>query len=398
MILKYAMKYLKFNQKKKISYGRQYISNRDVLLVKKSLKADMITQGDYVDLFEKKLNSFFGSKYSLAVSSGTSALHLAMLSLNLKKKDKVLTSPISFLASANCVEYVGAKVDFCDINKKTHTIDPEKIENKLKKDKNIKVIIGVDYAGHPADWESLNFLKKKYNLFLINDNCHAVGAKIKGNSNYAVKYADIVTQSFHPVKHITTGEGGAIMTNNKKIYEKIKILRNHGIERNQIDLKNKGMWFYKMSELGYNYRISDINCALGASQLKSVRKFIHKRRTIAKYYNHLLKNTENIFTPIEKKGFYHSYHLYPLRIDFSKVNLSKKEFFKKMLNLGISLQVHYIPIYKQNYYKKKYSFKEQNFQESENFYNQEVSLPIYFDLSKRDVYNVCQSLKYLISN
>lgn len=390
------MKYLNFNKKRKISYGKQYISDEDILSVKKSLKSNIITQGKYVDLFEKKINSFFGSKYSVAVSSGTSALHLSMLSLNLKKTDKVITSPISFIASANCVEYVGAKIDFCDINQKTHTIDPEKIENKLKKDQSIKAVIGVDYAGHPADWEYLYYLKKKYNIILINDNCHAVGAKIKKNINYAVKYADIVTQSFHPVKHITTGEGGAVITNNKKLYNKIKILRNHGIERNKIEMNNKGTWFYKMNNLGFNYRISDINCALGVSQIKSVKKFINKRRYIAKTYNKLLKEIPNIVLPKEEKNFYHSFHLYPIMIDFKKLKINKKQFFKKMMNYGISLQVHYIPIYHQPYYKRKYRFNPKNFPISENFYSQAVSLPIFYSLKKKDQVQVIDILKTIL--
>ena len=390
------MKYLKFN-KKKISYGRQYISDDDISYVKKSLRSDIITQGEYVELFEKKISNFFESKYSLAVSSGTAALHISMLSLDLKRTDKVLTSPISFLASANCIEYVGAKVDFCDINKDTYTIDPEKVESKLKKDKNIKVIIGVDYAGHPAEWKDLSFLKKKYGLTLINDNCHALGSKIDNKKNYAIKYADIVTQSFHPVKNITTGEGGAIITNNKMIYEKAKILRNHGIERNKIDQKNIGLWFYKMKHLGFNYRLSDLNCALGISQLKSLNKFVKKRRSIAQKYNCLLKDTKNIILPIEKKGFYNSYHLYPLRINFKKLKLDKKYFFKLMLKFGISLQVHYIPIYKQPYYKKKYMIKKNNFPNTETFYNQTVSLPIYFSLSDDKLKYVCTKLKSIIS-
>tara|TARA_Y100000389_G_C17469582_1_gene529084 strand:- start:4675 stop:5853 length:1179 start_codon:yes stop_codon:yes gene_type:complete len=389
------MKYLKFN-KKKISYGRQHISNDDVLYVKNSLRSDIITQGEYVKLFEKKINSFFGSKYSVAVSSGTAALHLSMLSLDLKKTDKVLTSPISFLASANCIEYVGAKVDFCDINKNTYTIDPEKVESKLKKDRNIKVIIGVDYAGHPADWESLHFLKKKYNLRLINDNCHAVGAKIKNNQSYAVKYADIVTQSFHPVKHITTGEGGAIITNNKNLYNKIRILRSHGIERNKVELDKRGLWFYKMRQLGFNYRISDINCALGVSQFRSVKKFINKRRSIANTYNKLLEKIPNLILPRVEKDYYHSYHLYPILINFKKLKIKKTIFFNKMKKYGVALQVHYIPIYQQPYYKKKYKFNPKNFPISENFYLQEVSLPIFYSFKKKDQIKLISIIKKIL--
>ena len=239
------MKYSRFKSKRKISYGMQHIFNSDLSYVVKSLKQEKITQGINVDKFESNLSNFFESKYSLAVSSGTAALHISMLALNLSKGDKVLTSPISFLASANCAEYVGAEIDFCDINNLTYTIDPEKIESKLKKDKKIKAIVVVDYAGHPADWKDLKFLKEKYGVRLINDNCHALGSKLENKKNYAVKFADIVTQSFHPVKHITTGEGGAIITNNKEIYEKAKILRNHGIERKKKYKKIKVCGFIK---------------------------------------------------------------------------------------------------------------------------------------------------------
>ena len=212
------MKYSKFNYQKRISYGMQYISSADVVSVKESLKAKMITQGLNVERFEKKLSTFLVQNIHWLFLAELLLLHLSMLALNLKKGDKVLTSPISFLASANCAEYVGCRTEFCDINDLTYTIDPEKIETRLKKDKKIKVIIVVDYAGHPADWKDLAFLKKKYGVTLINDNCHALGAKIDNNKYYAIKFADIVTQSFHPVKHITTGEGGAVITNNKDIY------------------------------------------------------------------------------------------------------------------------------------------------------------------------------------
>lgn len=384
--------------KNKIFYGKQSISKKDIISVSKALSSDKITQGYNVDLFEKKINAFFGSKYSLAVSSGTAALHLSILALNLKKTDKVLTSPISFIASANCAEYAGINVEFCDIEKNTNTLDVVKVEKKLKKDSNIKVVIAVDYAGHPANWKVLNTFKKKYGIILINDNCHALGAKIDGNKNYATKYADIVTQSFHPVKHITTGEGGAILTNNKKIYDKIKLLRNHGIKRSYKDQKKHGMWFYKMDQLGFNYRISDINCALGISQLNSAKKFILKRRKIAKIYEKLLKDIPNLILPNVDKKIYHSYHLYPVKINFSRMKISKKNFFNKLAKLGIYLQVHYIPIYRQPYYKKKYNLKFKNFPESEIFYAQEVSLPIYYNFNKNDQKFVCEKIKLCLLN
>ncbi len=383
------MKYLKFNQKRKISYGRQYISNEDIQSVKKSLNSDMITQGAYVDLFENKLRNYFRSKYSLVVSNGTAALHLAMLSLNLSSKDTVITSPLSFLASANCVEYVGAKVDFCDIEKTSYTLDPNKLEDKLKK-KNIKAVIVVDYAGHPADWESFYFLKKKYKFVLVNDNCHALGSKLNNDKAYSSKFADIVTQSFHPVKQITTGEGGAIITNNKKIYSKCLLLRNHGIKRNK-----EKWWSYSMSELGFNYRISDINCALGSSQISRLSKIIKRKREIAQLYNKKIKN-DFLQLPVEKQNVHHSYHLYPLLIDFKKLKISKDSFIKEMSKKDITLQVHYKPIHLQNYYKNKYGFKKNDFKMAENFYSKEVSLPIYYDLKTKDQIKVINTLNSIL--
>jgi UDP-4-amino-4,6-dideoxy-N-acetyl-beta-L-altrosamine transaminase len=383
------MKYLKFNQKRKISYGRQYISNEDIQSVKKSLNSDMITQGAYVDLFENKLRNYFKSKYSLVVSNGTAALHLAMLSLNLSSKDTVVTSPLSFLASANCVEYVGAKVDFCDIEKTSYTLDPNKLEDKLKK-KNIKAVIVVDYAGHPADWESFYFLKKKYKFVLVNDNCHALGSKLNNDKAYSSKFADIVTQSFHPVKQITTGEGGAIITNNKKIYSKCLLLRNHGIKRNK-----EKWWSYSMSELGFNYRISDINCALGSSQISRLSKIIKRKREIAQLYNKKIKN-DFLQLPVEKQNVYHSYHLYPLLIDFKKLKISKDSFIQEMSKKDITLQVHYKPIHLQNYYKNKYGFKKNDFKIAENFYSKEVSLPIYYGLKTKDQIKVIKTMDSIL--
>ena len=375
-----------------INYGNHNISKDDILAVSKALRQNKITQGKNIELFEKKLNSFFGSKHTLVVSSGTAALHLAMLSLNLSRKDKVVTSPISFLASANCVEYVGAKVDFCDIDTSTYTMDPNKLEDKLKREKNIKGAIIVDYAGHPAAWEDFLYLKKKYKIFLVNDNCHSFGSKFKNDKNYAIKYADIVTQSFHPVKQITTGEGGAIFTNNNLIYSKAKLLRNHGMVRS--NNKNSEPWLYTMSELGYNYRLSDINCALGISQLKRIKLFIKKRREIAEIYK---KNLilDCIKLPKEDKNVLHSYHLYPVLIDFKRIKLDKKLFFKKMFEHNINLQVHYRPIHLQNYYRKKYGFKKGDFENSENFYENEISLPIYYNLKKKEQFKVIDLIKKL---
>ena len=378
---------------KPIYYGSHFISKKDISAVKHALTEQKITQGKNVRNFEIKLSNFFGSKYTSAVSSGTAALHLSMLSLNLKKSDTVITSPISFLASANCAEYIGCKVDFSDICDQTYNLDPNKLEDKLKKNKNIKVVIAIDYAGHPANWEDLSFLKRKYNFYLVNDNCHSLGSKYKNDQKYAVKFADIVTQSFHPVKHITTGEGGAVITNNFKIDKKIKLYRNHGIERNSINFKKFGMWYYKMNSLGYNYRISDINCALGISQLKQVKAIIEKRRYIAKQYYKIFKDNTDIRLPIEKNNCKHSYQLFPILVDFNKTKISKKDLFKKLSSKNIFLQVHYIPIHLQPYYKKKYDLGYGDFPIAEKFYKQQISLPIYNQLETKKLVWITNQIK-----
>ena len=248
----------------------------------------------------------------------------------------------------------------------------------------------MDYAGHPADWESFYFLKKKYKFVLVNDNCHALGSKLNNDKAYSSKFADIVTQSFHPVKQITTGEGGAIITNNKKIYSKCLLLRNHGIKRNK-----EKWWSYSMSELGFNYRISDINCALGSSQISRLSKKIKRKREIAQLYNEKIKN-DFLQLPVEKQNVYHSYHLYPLLIDFKKLKISKDSFIQEMSKKDITLQVHYKPIHLQNYYKNKYGFKKNDFKIAENFYSKEVSLPIYYGLKTKDQIKVIKTMDSIL--
>ena len=376
----------------RIRYGRHTINETDIKSIENVLRYDSLTQGKHVKKFENALKIKFGSRYCSSLSSGTAALHLGVMALSLPKNSKIITTPLTFVATANSIILNNLKPELVDIDLTTYTIDVNKLEHKLKKDNKIKAVIAVDYAGNICDWKSLNFLARKYNIKLINDNCHAIGSMYNDSIKYASQFADVVTQSYHPVKAITTAEGGSILTNNKKIYENISLLKNHGIIRNKNLSKKFGAWFYSIKKLGYNYRLSDIQCALGISQLKRLNQFILARRKIAKIYDKAFSNIDKLQIPKVREKCYHSYHLYPLLIDFKKTRINKKKFFAKLQSNGIYTQVHYLPIHYHEYYKKKFNFKKGDFPNSENFYNKEISLPIYPLLKKKYVFKVIDNI------
>ena len=376
----------------RIRYGRHTINETDIKSIENVLRNDSLTQGKHVKKFENALKIKFGSRYCSSLSSGTAALHLGVMALSLPKNSKIITTPLTFVATANSIIINNLKPELVDIDLTTYTIDINKLEHKLKKDNKIKAVIAVDYAGNICDWKSLNFLARKYNIKLINDNCHAIGSMYNDSIKYASQFADIVTQSYHPVKAITTAEGGSILTNNKKIYENISLLKNHGIIRDKNLSKKFGAWFYSIKKLGYNYRLSDIQCALGISQLKRLNQFILARRKIAKIYDKAFSNISKLQIPQVREKCYHSYHLYPLLIDFKKTRINKKKFFAKLQSNGIYTQVHYLPIHYHEYYKKKFNFKKGDFPNSENFYNKEMSLPIYPLLKKKYVFKVIDNI------
>jgi UDP-4-amino-4,6-dideoxy-L-N-acetyl-beta-L-altrosamine transaminase len=382
-------------KKKPISYAKQTIDQSDIKIVAKALKSEFLTQGPYGEFFEKNINKFFGSRYSAVVSNGTAGLFLAGKALGWEKNDVIITSPITFIASANAIINNGAIVDFVDIDKDTYNIDINKLEDKLKKNKKIKSIIAVDYAGHPCDWKSLKYLSNKHKVTLINDNCHSIGAKYMNDFQYAVKFADIVVHSYHPTKNITTGEGGSVLSNNKTIINKIKILRNHSIIKPHSKIK-KYPWYYEINEAGFNFRLTEFQCALGISQLKKIKTFIKKRREIAKKYYSILNNKENITLPKEINNSTHAYHLFPLQVNFEKIKLNKSDFFYQMLKQGIKLQVHYIPIHLQPFYKNMYK-QNLRFPIAEEFYKKEISLPIYPNLAKNEFNKVIYHLLKLIN-
>ncbi len=382
-------------KKKFINYGKHSINKADIKSIVKVFNSDFLTQGSEVIKFEKKLKKKFKSKYCTVVSSGTAALHLACRALEFKRNDIIFCSPLTFVSSVNSILFCGAKPYLIDINEVDYNLDINKLEENIKlckkKKKNIKGIVVTDYAGHPADWGNISYLSKKYNLKTINDNCHSMGSKINNNIGYAVKYADIVTHSYHPVKAITTGEGGSLLTNIKKYDLISKKLRTHSIVR-----KENNIFDYDVDNLGYNYRITDFQCALGSEQIKRLNKFVKKKRGIASIYDKEFSKHPLITTPKIKKNYYHSYHLYPLRIDFELAKIKKENFINTLKKKGYNLQVHYKPIHFFKYHKDKVEFDRNKLKFSEIFFKQEISLPIFYELKNFQIYKLISLIKKLI--
>jgi UDP-4-amino-4,6-dideoxy-L-N-acetyl-beta-L-altrosamine transaminase len=362
-----------------IPYGKQSIDEDDINLVVDALKSDYLTTGPKVKEFEEELAKKLNFKFVVAVSSGTAALHLSSIVL-LNQGDKVITTPNSFLATSNSIIYQKAKPIFVDISD-NGLIDLDLVEEKLQKEK-IKALYLVSFSGHPLDDEKVKYLKEKYKVKILYDNSHFIG---KDNG-----ICDIATYSFHPVKHITTFEGGAIATNDEKIYKKLLMLRNHGIYKD-----SSYPWEYKMVELGYNYRLSDVACAVGLSQLKKLDYFQNRRHEISKYYHvNLPKN----ITPLYAYNKNSSYHLFVVRYSFKNFE-EKAKFFNEMRKKGIALQYHYIPINSQPFYQKKgYKFSKKEFPKMNRYYLEAFSLPIYPSLTQKEQQYVIENLKKTLKN
>ncbi len=376
--------------KKFIPYGRQWIDEDDIEAVVSVLKSDYLTQGPKVGEFEKALVDYCEAKYAVVFNSGTSALHGAYFVLGLLEKDEVITTPITFVATSNAILYVGAKPVFADIEKDSANIDPLNLEKHITK--NTKAISIVHYAGHPVDMEPIKNIAKKYNLKIIEDACHALGAKYKGEKIGSCKYSDMTIFSFHPVKHITTGEGGAVLTNDENLYHKLIMFRSHGITKdNDKFLKNSdGKWYYEMQILGYNYRLTDIQASLGISQLKKLDFFVKRRREIAKTYNDAFKDNQYFDLPVEKDYAYHSYHLYNIRLKAKYLD-KKDQIVDLLTKLGIGVQVHYIPVYWHPFYQEL-GYNKGACPNAEEYYASELSLPMYPAMSDEDVSYVIEKV------
>ncbi|MCW7466181.1 UDP-4-amino-4,6-dideoxy-N-acetyl-beta-L-altrosamine transaminase [Leptospira levettii] len=374
---------------KQIPYGRHSIEQSDIDSVLEVLNSDFLTQGPQVPAFEKAISEFVSCEYAIAVNSATSALHLACLSLGVGPGDIVWTSPISFVASANCAMYCGADVDFVDIDPLSYNMSVERLSEKLelakRENKLPKVIIPVHLAGQSCDMKSIFELKKIYGFHIIEDASHAIGGDYLDKKVGSCQYSDITVFSFHPVKIITTGEGGMCVTNNLDIANFIYRLRSHGITRNPKEMTEApdGSWYYQQIDLGYNYRMNDIQAALGLSQLKRLDQIVQKRHRIKDYYNKILSDLPLVL-PQEMDYAKSSLHLYVVQIKPKEMKAGRKEVFERLRQSGILVNVHYIPIYHQPYYQKKYNFKYSDFPEAEKYYNNVISLPIYPELTKED--------------
>ena len=372
-----------------IPYGRQDINEDDINAVVEVLKSDFLTTGPKVAEFEQKFAEYVGAKYAVAVSNGTAALHIACLSAGIKEGDEVITSPITFAASANCALYCGAKPVFADIDPVTYNIDCKSIE-QLITDKT-KAIIPVHYTGQPCDMDEIHRIADKYNLLVIEDAAHAVGAEYKGKKIGGL--SDMTEFSFHPVKHITCGEGGIVTTNDEKLYEKLKLYRTHGITRNPDEMSQyDGAWYYEQIGLGYNYRITDFQSALGMSQLKRIETFLKRRREIADKYNQAFQNMDGITIPKQLKDTNSAWHLYVIQVDKS----IRRQMFDFLRENNIGVNVHYIPVYTFPYYRE-HGYRDVKCEHAEALYESIISLPMYYGLKDEEQDYVIDKVKEFLA-
>jgi len=375
----------------KIPYGSQYINEDDIQSVVSVLKGDWLTQGPTIDAFEKAFAQYADAQYAIAFNSGTSALHGAMFAAGVAEGDEIITSPITFAASANCGVYMGAKPVLADIDPKTYCIDPEEIKKNITQ--KTKVIIPVDLAGYPVNIDKIKESIKADDMVIVEDAAHALGATRKGK--FIGTQADMTMFSFHPVKHITTAEGGMITTNNEDYYEKLRLFRSHGITKDADKLsKSDGPWYYEMQALGYNYRITDMQCALGLSQLKKAEEFINRRIKLADRYDEAFKNNPMIQIPPrpKEKDSRHVFHIYPVLLDKS---LDRKEIFIKLREKGIFCQVHYIPIHHQPYYQEHFNYTTNQYPNANDYYQREITIPLFPKMTDDEQIYVINAIKEL---
>jgi UDP-4-amino-4,6-dideoxy-N-acetyl-beta-L-altrosamine transaminase len=380
-----------------IPYGHQDIQQSDIDAVVEVLHSDFLTQGPMVPRFEKGVTSYADVKYAFAVNSATSALHLACLALGLGKEDWLWTSPVTFVASANCGVYCGARVDFVDIDPRTYNLCPRALEEKLIRAETLgclpKVVVPVHLCGQPCDMEAIHAFSQRYGFRVIEDASHAIGGKFQGEPIGNCRYSDITVFSFHPVKIITTAEGGMALTNNAKLAEKMALLRSHGITRDPALMTHEpdGPWYYQQVELGFNYRMTELQAALGERQLERLDDYVVRRHQLAKRYEELLKSLP-VVTPWQHPDGYSALHLYVVRLMLSDIEMTHREVFESLREQGIGVNLHYIPVHTQPYYQAM-GFKPGDYPKSESYYREAISLPMYPTMTEVQQDHVVKALK-----
>ena len=370
-----------------IPYGKQTIEQDDIQAVVDVLKSDFLTTGPKIAEFEQTVADYVGAKYAVAISNGTSALHAACFAAGIEPGDEVITTPLTFAASANCVLYCGGTPVFADVDPKTYNIDPEDIQRKITD--RTKAIIAVHLAGQPCDMDAIHSIAREHGLIVIEDGAHALGSVYKGKKVGSM--SDMTTFSFHPVKPITTGEGGMIVTDNEDFYKKMILFRSHGITRDDSMMtRNDGPWFYQQFNLGYNYRITDIQCALGCSQMKKLDRFLARRKEIVARYNEALADCDNIITPYQLSDTESGWHLYIVQVK----KCDRRQVFENMRENGIGVNVHYIPVYMHPYYQE-HGYENVHCANAEEIYSHIISLPLYPGLTSEQQDYVIDTLKSL---
>jgi len=384
-----------------IPYGRQHITQSDIDAVVAALNSDFLTQGPQVPLFEQTVANKVGAKHAIATNSATSALHLACLALGLGAGDRLWTSPITFVASANCGLYCGANVDFVDIDPRTCNLCPKALEQKLIRAQREgtlpRVVVPVHLAGQPCDMAAIHALSQKYGFKVIEDASHAIGGKYLGEPVGNCCYSDITVFSFHPVKIITTAEGGMALTNNAELAHRMALLRSHGITRDPklMTQESDGPWYYQQIDLGYNYRMTELQAALGISQIDRLDEYVARRHELARCYNDQLKGLP-LTIAWQHPNSYSAFHLFVVRLQLNKINRTHRQVFESLREQGIGVNLHYIPVHTQPYYAKM-GFKKEDFPEAERYYQEAISLPLYPAMAQDDLDHVVQILDEVLS-